>query len=178
MSPTEHRTHFELFQFPEEYRLDTPLLDQRFRELQARIHPDTVAHLGDTEKRLALQRSTWVNEAYQTLRHPLQRARYLVGLHGIDCHLESRTAMPPEFLLEQIEWRGELQESHAFRDVERMGRLEQRIKEEMTVLQASLSSLLDTHHNYSAAAEVIRQLAFLDKLEQDINQSLAELEDE
>ncbi len=178
MSLSKNRNHFELFQLPVEYRVDVSRLDQRFRELQACVHPDKVAHQGETEKRLALQWSTRVNEAFQILRNPLDRARYMVSLQGIDCDEESRTTMPPEFLLEQIEWRSELQEARTLRDMDRMGQLEHRLGQEMKILRDLLSSLLDGTPNYPAAAEVIRQLAFLDKLDRDMNQALAELEDD
>ena len=69
-----NRDHFSLFELPRRFAVDGVTLDHRYREMQANVHPDRHAHLGDTEKRLAMQWSTHVNEAYQTLRKPLARA--------------------------------------------------------------------------------------------------------
>ena len=76
--------HFQLFGLAQSYQIDTAQLDQQYRAWQALVHPDKSAHLPDAEQRVAMQRATLVNEAYQTLRSPLRRARYLLTLHGVD----------------------------------------------------------------------------------------------
>src|SRR6266568_9105661 len=96
---------FELFELPVVFRLDSAALDRAYRDLQTRVHPDKFAHLGDDERRLSMQWATQANEAYRTLRRPLARAQYLLHLRGIDLKAESNTAMPPDFLMEQMEWR-------------------------------------------------------------------------
>ncbi len=177
MSQFHSQNHFERFQLPAQFQLDTGELERRYRDIQARIHPDKAAHLGETEKRLSLQWATLINEAYQTLKIPLDRARYLVSLNGSPCNEESNTAMPAEFLLEQIEWRSELQEASALRHQERLERLEGILQREMADLYRLLANLLDVERNFPAAADIVRQLAFLDKLDRDIGQALTELED-
>src|SRR5690606_15056315 len=74
------RSHFDLFAQPEMFTIDRAALDARYRELQAQYHPDRYASGSDAEKRLALQVATHINEAYQTLKSPLSRARYLLQL--------------------------------------------------------------------------------------------------
>ena len=88
------KNHFELFGLPVSFQLDMTQLEQAYRQLQSQVHPDKHAHLGETEKRLALQWATQANHAYQTLRQPLARARYLLQLNGIDTQEETNTAMP------------------------------------------------------------------------------------
>ena len=86
--------HFSLFNLPCNFRLDTSVLDQRFREAQAKVHPDKYVQAGETERRLSLQWATRVNEAYQTLKKPLARAQYLLKIRSHDVDAENNAAMP------------------------------------------------------------------------------------
>ena len=96
---------FALFNLPRRFALDRSALDTAYRQIQGEVHPDRFAARPDAERRLALQWATQVNEAYQTLRQPLARARYLLSLSGVDTAEDSNTAMPAEFLMLQMEWR-------------------------------------------------------------------------
>ena len=177
MTPAASSNFFELFQMPPLFRLDLGQLDRHYLEMQTRVHPDKSAHLSDAERRLSLQWATLANEAYQTLKRPLARARYLLKIHGVDTREEDNTAMPTEFLLEQIEWREEMQEAVTLRNTHAMDRLVARLKVETNTLFDSLGTLLDDERQHPAAAVIVRQLAFLDKLGRDLNDALAALED-
>lgn len=96
---------FALFDLPRAQGVDLDRLEALYRELQGRVHPDKHVHLSNVEQRLAMQWATHVNEAYQTLKDPLKRARYLLELHGHDIRLETNTAMPAAFLMAQMELR-------------------------------------------------------------------------
>lgn len=177
MIPATGSNFFELFQIPQLFRLDPAELDRHYLELQTRVHPDKSAHLSDAERRLSLQWATLTNEAYQTLKRPLERARYLLRIHGVDTREEDNTAMPTEFLLEQIDWREELERAAILRDAQAMDRLAARVKTETSNLFDALGTLLDDERQHPAAAVIVRQLAFLEKLGRDLNDALAVLED-
>ena len=66
---------FSLFDMPRAFRLNLSELDSRYREVQAQVHPDRFAHAGEVERRLSMQWATRANEAYQTLKRPLERAK-------------------------------------------------------------------------------------------------------
>ncbi|MDD2768345.1 MAG: Fe-S protein assembly co-chaperone HscB [Methylococcus sp.] len=177
MSEMAPRNFYEFFQMPEIFRLDLSVLDSHYLELQARVHPDKAAHLSDVEKRLSLQWATFANEAYHTLKRPLDRARYLLRINGVDTREEDNTAMPAEFLLEQIEWREEMQDAVAGRSEAALDRLGFRLKKEMDHLIESLGAMLDVEQSHPEAAVLVRQLAFLEKLKRDLDQAHALLED-
>ncbi len=177
MIPATNGNFFELLQVPPVFRLDLGQLDRHYLELQTRVHPDKTAHLSDAERRLSLQWATLTNEAYQTLKQPLDRARYLLKIQGVDTREEDNTAMPTAFLMEQIEWREELAGAATLRNVRAMDRLAARLRAEMNNLFESLGMLLDVERRLPAAAPIVRQLAFLDKLGRDLNEALAALED-
>ncbi|HSP00888.1 MAG TPA: DnaJ domain-containing protein [Thioalkalivibrio sp.] len=69
------QNHFELMGQPVAYALDLAALDEAYRKLQGKLHPDRFAQAGDQERRLAVQGAAWVNEAYATLKDDSRRAR-------------------------------------------------------------------------------------------------------
>jgi len=163
------QNHFHLFGLAESFRIDQPLLDQQYRSLQSLVHPDKSAHLPDTEQRLAMQRATLVNEAYQTLKNPLRRARYLLSLQGVETQEESNTAMPLDFLTAQIEWREAVGDAQQARDVDALVRLETRMKQETLELEAQLAVQIDVAKDYAEAAGLVRKLRFMEKLAEEIH---------
>ncbi|MFZ2302310.1 MAG: Fe-S protein assembly co-chaperone HscB [Gallionella sp.] len=163
------QNHFHLFGLAQSYRIDTAQLEQQYRALQARVHPDKSAHLPDAEQRLAMQRATVVNEAYQTLRNPLRRARYLLSLHGVDIQEENNNVMPLDFLMAQMEWREAVSEAQQARDTAALGQIENRLQSETRELEAQLAVKIDTEKDYAAAAEVVRKLRFMERLAEEIH---------
>ena len=81
---TSSSSHFELFGLQPAFKLDNEALERAYREIQSRVHPDRFAHAGDAERRASLQWTTRVNEAYRTLKNPVQRASHLLELRGVD----------------------------------------------------------------------------------------------
>jgi len=168
--------HFSLFGLPRSYRLDSLALDKRYREIQSEVHPDRFAQAGDSERRLSLQWATRVNEAYQTLKKPLPRAQYLLTLVGHEVDGHSNTAMPPEFLMEQMEWREAVAEAKLARDLDELEQLHHRVKQRMNDRYEQLACSLDDH-DYTHAADRVRRLMFLDKLLFEIDDAMAALDE-
>jgi molecular chaperone HscB len=160
---------FELFGLPESYRVDGARLDQQDHALQMQVHPDKFAHLPEAERRVSMQWATRVNEAYQTLSSPIARARYLLGLNGVDTREETNTAMPADFLMAQMEWREAIEEAQQSNDVTALDKLEARLQGEMRALHEWLSVKIDGQRDYAAAAEGVRKLKFLEKLSEEIS---------
>jgi molecular chaperone HscB len=168
--------HYALFGLPRLFRLDASELDRRYREIAAQVHPDRFAQAGDTERRLSMQWATRVNEAYQTLKKPLSRAQYLLLLAGHDLDAQNNTAMPPEFLMEQMEWREAVAEARQAREHSELEQLHHRVKQRMNSRYEQLAELLDDQHEYLSAADRVRRLMFLEKLLFDIDDAMAALE--
>ncbi|MCK5525110.1 MAG: Fe-S protein assembly co-chaperone HscB [Thiomargarita sp.] len=98
--------HFEVFNLPVSFEIDTDNLAQRYRDLQRVVHPDKYVNAPDRERRLAMQKAVQVNEAFQILKNPLNRGLYILQLQGIDTN--DNSAMDSEFLIEQMDLREEL----------------------------------------------------------------------
>ncbi|MDA8092380.1 MAG: Fe-S protein assembly co-chaperone HscB [Betaproteobacteria bacterium] len=171
-----HKNHFELLGLAPRFHLDAARLDQAYREIQAQVHPDRVAHLGSAERRVSMQWATAANEAYQTLREPLARARYLLHLRNVDTQEETNTAMPAAFLMEQMEYREAIAEAKATQDAHALERLEGQLKEKIAQHLAGLERALDHAHDDAAAAALVRSLRFLNKISAEIADALDALE--
>ncbi|MGQ9686860.1 MAG: Fe-S protein assembly co-chaperone HscB [Thiobacillaceae bacterium] len=171
-----NRNHFELFGLSPAFTLKRESLEHAYRDIQAEIHPDRFAHAGEAEQRLAMQWTARVNEAYQTLRQPFERARYLLELNGVDAMDARNTAMPADFLAQQIELRERLDEARAAKDLTALERMEADARAQAGRLERQLAQLLDERHAYTEAAEVLRMYRFMDKLLQDIEQASEEID--
>lgn len=172
-----NQNFFELFGLEPAYQIDTIRLEQAFRDIQARVHPDKFAHAGDAERRLSMQWATRANEGYQTLRQPLERARYLLHLNGIELNEETNTAMAPAFLMQQMEWREAIGEAKAASDIPELEHLSAKLRAEISAQQSRLSALLDGEKHFQQAAEAVRELKFMEKLREEINYALESLEE-
>ena len=156
---------FELFGLPERFAQDRAAIDARWKELQREAHPDKFAAQGTAAQRIALQWSVRINEAYQRLKDPLKRAAYLCELRGAPINAESNTAMPPAFLMQQMEWRESLE------DASGEGALDE-LSDELSAARkqaiARLEDLLDVQGDAAAAAQQVRALMFIERFGQDI----------
>ncbi len=162
------QNHFELFQLPVQFAVDAAQLDSAYREVQGKVHPDRFVNATDAEKRVAMQWATRANEAYQTLKHPQKRAQYLCELNGVNLQVESNTAMPMAFLMQQMEWREALAEARAAKDVGALESLDGQVREDRKVRMVELEKLLDAK-DYHGAAEGLRALMFLEKFSEEIS---------
>ena len=167
---------FSLFGLPVRYQLENTLLDKHYHTLAAQVHPDKFSHLSEAERRVSMQWATRVNEAYQTLSNSAERARYLLSLHGIETQEETNTAMPTDFLMQQMEWREAIEEAQQAQDSALLVALETRLQHEVHELEARLALEIDGEKNYPAAASNVRKLKFLEKLSDEISSAFDELD--
>jgi molecular chaperone HscB len=163
---------FTLFGLPRRFALDRAQLDAQWRALQAKVHPDRFASEGPASQRLAMQWAVRVNEAYQRLRDPLKRAKLLCELAGEPIQAESNTAMPGDFLMQQIHWREALEDA---RGVDEVRSLDSDIEMREKAMLEELRQLLDERHDSKAAAQLVRALMFVARFRSDIDQRLEAL---
>jgi molecular chaperone HscB len=161
--------HFELFGLAPAFGLETDALERSYREIQSRVHPDRFAHAGDAERRASLQWTTRVNEAYRTLKDPVQRAKHLLELHGVDVAFETNTAMPSDFLMQQMELRESVEEAVEAKDSATLDRLRENLRKEKHGLEKAIAEAIDARKDYSGASGLVRKPQFLDKLDTEID---------
>lgn len=165
------KNHFELLGLPLAYAVDPARLESAYRQLQTQVHPDRFAAATEAERRVAMQWAARANEAYRTLRDPVDRARYLLGLKGFDTGEESNTAMPPDFLMQQMEWREAVAEASGERDRERLTTLREDLRYERSAMLLQLKRAIEAS-NYDAGCSLVRKLRFIEKLDEEIDEAL------
>lgn len=102
-------SYFALLGLPEVYRVDAEVLEGAFHRVSRLVHPDRFGASPALERRLAVQRSTLLNDAYRTLRDPVKRAVYLLQRAGAQMGEETGTH-DPELLTEVMEGRERVDE--------------------------------------------------------------------
>lgn len=157
---------FALFGLQQRFAQERTELDARWKELQRQVHPDKFVTQGAAAQRLALQWSVRINEAYQRLKDPLKRAAYLCELGGVPVNAQGNTGMPMEFLLQQMQWREAL-------DAAPSPEVLQALRSEVDAAQLQLlhacAKQLDVQHDYTAAAQTVCALMFMNKFSQNLS---------
>ena len=119
-------THFDVLGLPRSPDVDLAALERQHRELSLKLHPDRFTQAEPRERRLSLEQTTALNEAFKTLKDPVRRATYLLKLHGVDLEREdvgAQKGMPLAFLEEVMELREALDEAMAAKDLDRVRQL-------------------------------------------------------
>jgi len=168
--------YFQLFALPERFDIDTKLLEANFRKIQSASHPDRFVNATAAEKLASMQLSTLSNEAYTTLRNAARRAKYLLEKHGIDAIADTNTALPMDFLMQQMEWRELMEDAKTAKDIAALENLHSTLRAEAKVLESELTGLFDIKKDYATATEVTRKLIFIDKVCADIQQTIEYLD--
>lgn len=166
------KNYFELFDLPVSFDLDPADLAARYRQLQRLFHPDRFASAPAPERRLSVQMTAQINAAFQTLKDPVARARYLLGLFGLDTGEDTDTNMQPAFLMEQMELREALAEAGQARDEQEIEALRQRVQKQLEAKTALLSASFAANSDSARrdARNLTREMQFLQKLVQEIQE--------
>ena len=161
------QSYFELFDLPVSFEIDLSDLSERFRKLQRATHPDKFANASERERRISIQKAALVNEAYQCLKSPVSRARYMLEQRGVEFNDERDTSFDPEFLMEQMELRERLGNiKGSAQPVHELNGILQTIALRGTRLQKHLASQLQSEADEAPvkAKELVLKLQFIEKL--------------
>jgi molecular chaperone HscB len=142
--------YFAFFGMPRKLTVDLGTLEQRFHSLSWKLHPDHFVRTSEDERQLSLDLSSELNDAYRTLRDPVARVEYLLGLSGMRKEGQKKQQAPPELLEEVFELNESLDEL-------REARASSGNAAQMTGLRAKLESA--QHKFESTLADVDKELA-------------------
>lgn len=168
--------HFDLFGLSPKFNIELATLESNFRKIQSESHPDRFVSASSAEKLQSMQLATLANEAYQILKNPANRSKYLLELQGIVAISETNTAMPLDFLMRQMEWRESLEDAKAAKDINALENLLREMQQEAKLLQSEIALLIDQKQDYINATDATRKLIFIDKVYTDINKAFEQLE--
>ena len=157
---------FELFKLPEKFQIDTEKLQENYRSIQKEIHPDRFATSSENEKMQSMIKTTQINDAYQTLKSPIKRAKYILSLHKFN----EKVTLPPDFLMQQMEWEEHLEEIE--KDKNELEQFKLSINKEYEQYSSLAQKQIDSEQKWSEAAITIDKLYFIEKLLFKINTKL------
>lgn len=163
-------THFEVLGVPRTMKQDRAQLDRAFRETSRLVHPDRFRAKSAVERRLALEQTTAVNEAFQRLKDPRRRAEVLLSLEGIEIGSEEHRTQDPGLLMEMMELTEQIDGASDAKTLETM---RARLAEERAQILGDLEAHFDQHRGEPAvAARWLERLRYLVRLEERIEGKL------
>lgn len=189
LQPNTPTDYFAFFGLSRRFQLDTAALEMQFYQLSRKFHPDLYARAGVDEQRWSLEKSSVLNDAWRTLRDPLRRTEYLLGLAGIRLEEQSRDAsdraaesgtakqqvVPPDLLEEVFELNMQLEEMRMVKasgadDPETRGNLEAAQQNFDVQMKASERDLQRLWGEWDSAAETNDE-----KMQQSAQQKMVDL---
>ncbi len=163
--------YFALFQLKPQFKIDRQALESAYLTVQQKVHPDMHAQASDSDKRVSMQLSALANSAYRTLMNPIQRGLYMCARNGVDPQLETNTAMPAQFLMQQMEWREALDD---VRDQpSKLDELYKEVEKTRANLLKEVEVTIDEANNFDLAATQLRALLFIDKFGAELEDAIS-----
>ncbi|TKB44510.1 co-chaperone HscB [Thalassotalea mangrovi] len=159
--------YFELFGLEADFSIDLTSLATTYQALQKTVHPDRFAHSSSQDQMLAVQKSSQINDAYQTLKNPVKRGEYLLQLRNTELPEEQSTFQDVDFLMVQMELREMLAEIKFAKDIDTaLMSAEETLDIQSRQLWQEFEQLLGQHSDTAnqQAGEVLRKLKFYQKL--------------
>ena len=158
------QNYFELFDLETSFFISDSILKDSYRREIARFHPDKFASKTDSEKLQALQNTSLLNTAFESIKSPLNRASYLLKLEGVDPFDEKDTAMEHDFLTSQIELREELELIESKKETDQLEDFIDRIE---THAQSKIEVISNAFKDCNDVLEIkkeVRELKFYEQL--------------
>jgi molecular chaperone HscB len=169
--------YFAIFGLPRKLWIEMNALEQKFLQLSWKLHPDNFVNATETERELSLKRSSELNDAYRTLRDPVARVEYLLGLENMRKEGEHKQQAPPELLEEVFELNESLDELREAKSAgDDLAALKPRLESAERNFQEKLvevdSQLQTTARDWDAAADANADDAVRKKLMSRMNEQL------
>ena len=175
MRQAQHTDYFALFALQPTFAMDTAALAVTYRQLAKDVHPDRFASATAAEQRQAVERAAELNEAFQTLKSPTQRALYLLRLQA-DLP-EETTIQDGEFLLQQMEWREQLEDLQEQADLQALERFIGELQQARSKIDHAFALCIEDPQQRLQAERLARRMQFLDKMFYEVRQLEERLDD-
>jgi len=168
--------HFARFGLLPDFSIDLKQLAQSYREQASLVHPDRFVGASESEQRGALLKAAALNDAYQVLKNPAQRALYLLALNGQALPLEA-TIQDGEFLIQQMHWREQLEDLEQASDSRALDAFKQRFKAFASETENAFAAGWQDKSQREQAEKLARRLQFLSRLEDEVRRLEERLDD-
>uniref|UniRef100_A0A6B2LEW1 J domain-containing protein n=1 Tax=Arcella intermedia TaxID=1963864 RepID=A0A6B2LEW1_9EUKA len=163
---------FDFFSLPASFEIDTKLLQDRFRQLQKKLHPDRFTRKSEKERKFSQEQSSSLNTAYKILSHDLLRAQYMLKLRGHDVLAEGKTLLDPELLAEVLEVREDLDNADTLQDIQKVS-LDNQIKYSKIVKELAKNF---AESDFDSAKKNTIHLQYISKIKEEADARLSKLQ--
>jgi molecular chaperone HscB len=150
---------FALLGLPQSFDLDAAQVDEKFRALSRKLHPDRFARASAQERRFSLEQTTRLNDAARVLKDPVRRAEHLLALRGVKIAGDRELKMPPEFLEQALEDREKLMEAKLEGGPEAVARLAEGVREKRDQTLEEVRALVASG-DLGQAGEVLARMRY------------------
>lgn len=147
---------FALLGLEPAFEISAAQLDESFRALSRKLHPDRFARASPRERRYSLEQTTLLNDAYRTLQDPVRRAEHLLALRGV----RGDPKMSPAFLEETMEDRERLLEAKADGGPAAVEQLAAEVREKQQRTLAEVKALLEDGGDPGKASELLARMRY------------------
>lgn len=176
--PIFNQNYFEIFSLAVSTEVDVKQLQEKNRELQQKYHPDKFAGGSDEDKRQAMQITSLINQAFNSLKDPVLRLQYLLSLKGVDMNAETDTSMDGAFLMEQMELREDIANVRSTSDpLDSLDTMSSDLKNKLSGLITDFAQFYD-QDALDKSREVVRKCQFISKAQKEVSAIAEQLEDE
>ena len=172
------RNYFELFDFAESFKINQDQLAEKYRALQSELHPDRFANASDQERRLSVQTTAYVNEAYTTLKSDLKRAYYLLKLSDLEFNPDTEASNDAEFLMQTMELHEQVEMAS---QAEHPLQVLDELSKQLTHNQRSLAEQFSTQfseNKLEEAKDTALKLQFYERLTNQVRKQQEQIEEE
>uniref|UniRef100_A0A182PNF7 J domain-containing protein n=1 Tax=Anopheles epiroticus TaxID=199890 RepID=A0A182PNF7_9DIPT len=163
--------YFELLKLKKEFNIDAVKLVQNYRHIQSMIHPDKFAQKSEHEKTIALEWSSLVNKAYNTLSKSIERGKYLLMLNGVSIS-EENTSVDKEFLLKMMDVNESVEDAETKNELEGIA---SDVSTDVELLNSQLIAHFEAN-DVESAKETIVRLKYMINIEGNIKEKLLKLQ--
>jgi molecular chaperone HscB len=145
VQPPRQADYFAIFDLPPKLDLDEQALEKQFYRYSRKLHPDVHARASQQEQEWSLAQASLLNDAYRTLKNPLERTRYLLRLEGVQFEEErgqgnlNPSKVPADLLEEVFELNMQLEE---MRQNQKMGEDDPQLRRDLETAKNQFAAQL------------------------------------
>ena len=166
---------FAMLGLPQGFDLDPAQVDERFRALSRKLHPDRFARASAQERRFSLEQTTLLNDANRVLKDPVRRAEHLLELHGVKIAGDRDLKMAPAFLEQAMEDREKLMEAKLEGGPQAVEKLAQGVRAKRDQTLAEVRALVTSGGDLAKAAELLARMRYYSRYLDEVEGRSAEI---
>ena len=156
-------THFELFQLPVTFIIDSTSLPKKYFELQRQFHPDRFAQSSEAEQENALQLSAQINKAFKILKDPDETIKYVLQLKNL-LEEEEKYQLSPDFLMNVMELNEEMENGMTDNIQAKIEQLKKELYTDVEAIITNYKEAITTEKELLQVKEYYFKKKYLDRL--------------